>query len=94
MAEQCRRLLTEQPITPAGPGSIRKDVESFLEFVGSEGIATKSRSNSLPIGRLMELNQKSSYPIESVEDARCKFKQPKVAESVCKAPDQYPSDES
>ena len=64
MAEQCQRLLTEQPITPAGPGSILKDVDSFLEFVGTEGIATKSRSNTLPIGRLMELNQKSSYPIE------------------------------
>jgi hypothetical protein len=64
MAEQCRRLLTEQPITPAGPGSILKDVDSFLEFVGTEGIATKNRSNTLPIGRLMELNQKSSYPVE------------------------------
>jgi len=64
MAEQCQRLLTEQPITPTGPGSILKDVDSFLEFVGTEGIATKSRSSTLPIGRLMELNQKSSYPIE------------------------------
>jgi hypothetical protein len=64
MAEQCQRLLSEQPITPSGPGSILKDVDSFLEFVGTEGIATKSRSNTLPIGRLMELNQKSSYPIE------------------------------
>ena len=64
MAEQCQRLLTEQPITPAGPGSILKDVDSFLEFVGTEGIATKSRSSTLPIGRLMELNQKSSYPVE------------------------------
>jgi len=64
IAEQCRRLLTEQPITPAGPGSILKDVESFLEFVGTKGIVTKSRNNTLPGGRLVELNQKSSCPIE------------------------------
>ncbi|MCX6922977.1 MAG: hypothetical protein NT154_07180, partial [Verrucomicrobia bacterium] len=64
MAEQCQRLLTEQPITPAAPGTILKDVDCFLEFVGAEGVATKSQSNTLPIGRLMESNQKSSYPVE------------------------------
>ena len=64
MAEQCRRLLTEQPITSAGPGSILKDVDSFLEFVGTEGIPTKSQNSTLPMGRLVALNQKSSYPVE------------------------------
>jgi hypothetical protein len=32
--------------------------------------------------------------LEAVEDAPCKFKQPKVAESAGKAPDQYPNAES
>jgi hypothetical protein len=63
-ASRVMPMLTEQPITPAGPGSILKDVDSFLEFVGTEGIATKSRSSTLPSGRLTELNQKSSYPVE------------------------------
>lgn len=64
MAEQCQRVLTEQQITPAGPGTILKDVDSFLEFVGTKGVVTKSHNGTLPSGRLVELNQKSSCPIE------------------------------
>ena len=63
-ANQSRRTLAEQPITPEGPGTILRDVDSFLQFVGSDGVVTQSRNGAIPISRLMELNQRSSHPIQ------------------------------
>ncbi len=64
LADQCQRLLTEPQIVPGSPGTILKDVDTLLEFVGLDGIVTKSRNASLPTERLPELNLKSSHPIE------------------------------
>ncbi|HOB97868.1 MAG TPA: plasmid pRiA4b ORF-3 family protein [Verrucomicrobiota bacterium] len=64
MADQCQRVLTEQQVAPAQPGTILKDVASLIEFVGPEGIAVKSRNASLPVERLPELNRQASYPIQ------------------------------
>jgi hypothetical protein len=63
-AGQSRRALAEQPITPEGPGTILRDVDSFLQFVGTAGIVTQSRNGAIPISRLMELNQRSCHPIQ------------------------------
>jgi hypothetical protein len=63
-ANQSRRTLAEQPITPEGPGTILRDVDSFLQFVGSDGVVTQSCNGAIPISRLMELNQRSSHPIQ------------------------------
>jgi hypothetical protein len=63
-ADQSRRALTEQPITPEGPGTILRDIDSFLQFVGTDGIVTQSRNGAIPISRLMELNQRSCHPIQ------------------------------
>ena len=63
-ADQSQRILAEQPITPEGPGTILKDVDSFLQFVGTDGIVTQSRNGTIPISRLMELNQRSCHPIQ------------------------------
>jgi hypothetical protein len=64
IADQCQRVLTEQQIAPANPGTVLKDVESLLQFVGSDGIVTKSRNASLPLERLPELNRRASHPIQ------------------------------
>jgi hypothetical protein len=64
VADQCRRRLTEQRIALGSPGTILRDVDTMLEFVGSSGIVTKSRNASLPAERLPELNLKASHPIE------------------------------
>lgn len=63
-ASQCKRSLTEQQITLSGPGTILKDVETLIDFVGSEGIITKGRNANLPIDRLPELNQMVGHPIQ------------------------------
>jgi hypothetical protein len=65
LADQCQRRLAEQQISPGDPGTILKDVNMLLEFVGSGGIATKSRNASLPSERLPELNAKTGHPIQS-----------------------------
>jgi len=64
LAEQCQRQLTEQQILPGNPGTILKDVNTFLECIGPDGMVTRSRNACVPSERLPELNAKSGHPIE------------------------------
>ena len=64
LAGQCQRRLTEQQIAFGDPGTILKDVDTLLEFVGPGGLVTKSRNASLPSELLPELNAKVSHPIQ------------------------------
>jgi hypothetical protein len=64
LAKECQRRLTEQQIAFGDPGTILKDVDTLLEFIGPGGIVTKSRNASLPSERLPELNAKVSHPIQ------------------------------
>ncbi|HEX9048888.1 MAG TPA: hypothetical protein VF988_17820 [Verrucomicrobiae bacterium] len=64
LADQCQRHLAEQKISPAQPGTILKDVGMLLEFIGLDGILTKSRNASLPAELLPELNVKTSHPVQ------------------------------
>src|SRR5439155_5003581 len=66
VADECQRRLTEQQIVPGNPGTILKDVDTWIEFIGPGGIATKSRNATLPAERLPELNAQISHPIELV----------------------------
>jgi hypothetical protein len=63
-ASQCKERLTEQQVTAGSPGTILRDVETLIEFVGLEGIVTKGRNASLPIDRLPELNRRVSHPVQ------------------------------
>lgn len=63
-SSRCKGRLTEQQISVAGPGTILKDIETLIEFVGPEGIATKGRNANLPIDRLPELNRRVAHPIQ------------------------------
>ena len=63
-SNQCQRRLTEQQITSREPGTILKDVNTVLEFVGPDGIVNKSRNASFPPERLQELNAKVGHPIQ------------------------------
>jgi hypothetical protein len=64
LANQCQRGLTAQQISPGDPGTILKDVNALLEFVGPDGIITNSDNASLPSKLLPELNAKAAYSIE------------------------------
>jgi hypothetical protein len=63
-ASQCKGNLTAQQITVGNPGTILRDVETLIDFVGSEGIVTKGRNANLPIDRLPELNRRVGHPLE------------------------------
>jgi hypothetical protein len=64
LADQCQRRLTQQQIAFGNPGTILKDVNTWIEFVGPGGIVTKSRNASVPGELLPELNVKVSHPIQ------------------------------
>jgi len=64
IAERCRQLLSQQQITAAGPGSILGDVQAMLDFIGTDGLETKSKQGNLPAAVLPELNRRLSQPIE------------------------------
>lgn len=66
VAKECQRRLTEQEIVPVDPGTILKEIEIFIEFLGPSGIVSKSRNATLPAERLPELNAKMSHPVELV----------------------------
>ena len=48
LADQCRRRLTEQQISPGDPGTILKDVNMLLEFVGSGGLPPRAGTPACP----------------------------------------------
>jgi hypothetical protein len=63
-ADSCRQHLTEQQITLDGPGSILRDIQTLIEFIGPHGIRTKSKRGNLPAASLAELNRRLSDPVE------------------------------
>src|SRR5437899_7185684 len=63
-AIESQRRLTEQQIVPGAPGTILKDIDTFIEFIGPGGIVSKSRNATLPAERLPELNARLSHRVE------------------------------
>jgi hypothetical protein len=63
LGKECRRL-KERQIEPGNPGTILRDVQTIIEFIGSDGLVTKSRNASFPAARLPELNAKMGSPIQ------------------------------
>lgn len=63
-AAECRQLLTDQQITPDGPGTILKDLQVVMDCIGAEGVRTQSKRGNLPSALLPELNARLSQPIE------------------------------
>jgi len=64
VAEECRELLSQQQITVSSPGSILRDVQAMLDFIGTDGLESKSQQGNLPPAALPELNRRLSQPIE------------------------------
>ena len=63
-AARSRELLATQAITADGPGTILRDVETLLDFIGQRGLVTKSRQGNLPTEVLAELNARLTPPVE------------------------------
>ena len=63
-AARSRELLATQVIGPGGPGTILRDIETLLGFIGERGLVTKSRSGNLPTEVLPMLNARLAPPVE------------------------------
>ena len=57
-------VLKQQQITESQPGSILKDFQTLLDFIGDEGIVVSGKYCLIPLKRLSDLNQRLSVPIE------------------------------
>lgn len=57
-------ILQAQIITEESPGTILKDFDTLLDFIGSEGLETGGKYHFLPLKLLPELNARLSKPIE------------------------------
>ena len=64
-ADASRQLLHDQKISADGPGTILRDVETLIEFIGEAGLVTKSKQGNLPTETLAELNARLAAPIEN-----------------------------
>jgi hypothetical protein len=56
VADSCRQTLSDQQITAAGPGTILRDIETLMEFIGPGGLETKSKQGNLPAATAGHLN--------------------------------------
>ncbi len=63
-AGEYQRRLGAQQIVPGNPGTILRDIDVLLDFVGRDGIVTKSRNSTFPAERLPALNAAVGHPIE------------------------------
>lgn len=59
-----QQVLSNQEINENGPGTILRDFEIVLDFIGSEGIVVSGKTNLLPLKVLGELNALLTKPIE------------------------------
>ncbi|MGH7945175.1 MAG: hypothetical protein ACREF9_09220, partial [Opitutaceae bacterium] len=64
VADQCREILAAQTVGADGPGTILRDVESLIDFIGERGLATGSRNGNLPTAALQELNVRLGPAVE------------------------------
>lgn len=59
-----QQILQDQIIDENGPGTILRDFEIILDFVGSDGVTVSASTNQLPLKLLGELNARLTHPIE------------------------------
>jgi hypothetical protein len=59
-----QQILRDQVIDENGPGTILKDFEIILDFIGSDGVMVSASTNQLPLKVLGELNSRLTNPLE------------------------------
>jgi len=58
-----QKILTDTRITGDGPGTILRDFDTLLDFIGEAGIETSGKYNLLPMKQLATLNARLCQPI-------------------------------
>src|SRR6516162_3254449 len=55
--------LKNQPIDESNPGTILKDFQTLLDFIGTYGIKTGGKNYRLPLTSLGALDERMSHPL-------------------------------
>jgi len=58
-----QQILTDTRITEDGPGTILRDFDALLDFVGVDGVETSGKYQLLPMKQLATLNERLCQPI-------------------------------
>lgn len=58
-------ILKQQQISETAPGTILKDFQALLDFIGDKGIAVSGKRHLIPMKSLAELNQQLSEPLQT-----------------------------
>lgn len=56
--------LTAQRISADGPGTIVRDIETLIDFIGERGLPTKSKQGNVPAAALPGINARLAAPID------------------------------
>lgn len=63
MGNEIEARLRETEITESAPGSILRDFQTLLDFVGVDGVKASERHALLPMARLRELDERMTRPM-------------------------------
>ena len=58
------QLLRDQKISESSPGTILKDFQMLLDFIGTKGIEVSQTQNFLPMKSLAQLNARLTHPLK------------------------------
>ncbi|MGJ3253763.1 MAG: IS1096 element passenger TnpR family protein [Elainellaceae cyanobacterium] len=64
LPEEAIAILEAQSITDTEPGTILKDFQTLLEFIGEDGLQVSNKQNLIPLKSLEDLNARLSDPIQ------------------------------
>jgi hypothetical protein len=65
LSKEAIALLKKQKIDETEPGTLLKDFQTLLDFIGEKGIAVSGKQNLLSLKYLGEINQRLSEPIQT-----------------------------
>jgi hypothetical protein len=64
LSVQTQQVLRDQVIDDSGPGTILRDFEILLDFIGPDGVSVSGKKNFFPLKLLPQLNAQMTRPIE------------------------------
>ena len=63
LAAPAKQVLQQQAFDETQPGSLLQDFRMLLEFIGPDGVPAAGKHNLLPMGCIMELDQRLTRPL-------------------------------
>jgi hypothetical protein len=64
LSDQNQQVLQNQIIDENCPGTVLRDFEKLLAFIGPDGVSVSGKNNLLPFKLLPQLNAQMTHPIE------------------------------